>query len=142
MNLRRIEDIVVPDAHEDFPIEFGPKDNLKLRRLSGEKQERRRRLRALREARKKIGTDTLVYFALCEGFCKIGHSGKPVSRIQNMNSGCPFEIKLLATMEGGRREEKRLHEKFADLCHSGEWFRYEGDLKDFVEGLICEEGNR
>ena len=83
----------------------------------------------------------LVYFAICEGFCKIGYSSEPRKRVLGIQSNCPFEVRLLVAIVGGRTKERELHERFKDYKSRGEWFRFEGELQEFVEDLI-REGNR
>jgi hypothetical protein len=42
---------------------------------------------------------------------------------------------LLAVEEGGYHLERQLHDRFAPLRLTGEWFRYEGDLREYIATL-------
>lgn len=74
----------------------------------------------------------LVYVATCEGFAKIGVTQKIGCRISNLRMSCPFPIKVVAIMRGGRKLEKELHSRFAGHRHTGEWFRIEGSLAAWI----------
>lgn len=78
-----------------------------------------------------------VYFVLRRDTnqVKIGTTGDVGARVRALagNSGAPLE--LLASIKGGRKAEAKLHERFASLRQYGEWFAYEGDLVEYVQGL-------
>jgi hypothetical protein len=42
---------------------------------------------------------------------------------------------LLAVEEGGWDLERALHDRFVDLRLTGEWFRYEGSLREYIATL-------
>jgi hypothetical protein len=73
-----------------------------------------------------------VYFADASGQMKIGWSKKVGARIAQLQTGSAVPIKLLGTMAGGRALERRLHDQFAHLRLSGEWFVAAPELLDFV----------
>jgi hypothetical protein len=78
-----------------------------------------------------------VYFMRVDGRgpVKIGFSVNVAQRLSNhgvSNSGKPV---LVASMHGTKATEKRLHNKYGDLHIKGEWFKYTGALKAFVEAL-------
>ncbi len=66
---------------------------------------------------------------------KIGTTSGPsvAQRLSQLRTGCPTELALLATFEGGFEEESRLHRRFAYLRTHGEWFEYAPELREFVE---------
>lgn len=70
---------------------------------------------------------------------KIGFSANPWARILELRTTRP-KIRIVATEHGTKLEETALHEKFHIFQVSGEWFRFEGELKTHVESLI--ETNR
>jgi hypothetical protein len=76
-----------------------------------------------------------VYFFVNEdyGFCKIGYSKNPLSRIESLQSGCPFSLRILGFVEGDRVVERNFHKRFWANRSRGEWFRYEGELKKFCK---------
>ena len=68
------------------------------------------------------------------GLCKIGFSMSPMKRMETLQTGCPFELSMLARFENrGRSFERLLHERAQPYHERGEWFRIEGRLKDFLD---------
>lgn len=65
--------------------------------------------------------------------CKIGFTNNVFSRIGSIQTGCPFKLEIFCVVEGTIQTEKKLHAKYKDLRLNGEWFRYEGKLKESVE---------
>lgn len=72
----------------------------------------------------------LVYFMECKGFVKIGKANHPEGRLEALQTGNPFEISILLTIDA---DEKQMHKMFASCHHSGEWFRREGALNNFLK---------
>lgn len=73
-----------------------------------------------------------------QGLVKIGHTDKsPLDRIKSLQTGCPFELEVLAYLPndpfGSRRYEKILHRAFRKFRTQGEWFRITPDLVTLVE---------
>jgi len=63
-------------------------------------------------------------------YVKIGKSRDPVSRINNLQTSSPTELRTLFILEGDR--EREMHTLFAEYRIRGEWFRVEGRLKQFI----------
>lgn len=76
-----------------------------------------------------------VYFLLCDGFCKIGFATCVSIRHAAIQASNPNEVIVAGHVYGTLQDERALHKRFADLRGRGEWFRYEGALRDYVEGL-------
>lgn len=85
-----------------------------------------------------------VYFIQDEsGPIKIGHTaGNPHSRLSAFRTGNPRDMKLLVAIPGGAAEEAALHERFAALRVSGEWFRPDPRLIGFIEALQYAYGSQ
>ena len=64
---------------------------------------------------------------------KIGVSDYPERRIADIQKTNPVPIEVLAILEGRGPEEKRLHKRFAKHRIHGEWFKYQGDLRWWIE---------
>jgi hypothetical protein len=80
-----------------------------------------------------------VYFADAGGQIKIGWSRKVAARLAQLQTGSASPIKLLGTIPGGRGTERRLHERFAHLRLSGEWFVAAPELLAYIaEGRTSE----
>lgn len=70
-----------------------------------------------------------VYFIRCREFVKIGIAADVHKRLAALRSGCPYELELLGTVEGGRHRERRLHTVLHSEWHHGEWFRFDSKLR-------------
>lgn len=66
-----------------------------------------------------------LYFATCKGFTKIGVSIYPWSRIGEMQTANPFNIRPYHYFYISENDwvEKVFHEIFADKRIKGEWFK-------------------
>lgn len=79
-------------------------------------------------------SNSVVYFIKCENFVKIGYATDANKRLLSMRTGNPFKLELLKTIDGDFSLEKNLHWRFSEYHHQFEWFKYEGKLKDWLEG--------
>lgn len=84
---------------------------------------------------------SVVYYALdatrTVQRLKIGYTGALRERMaalrgQTASGQVPL---VLAVERGGADLEQRRHEQFADLRQYGEWFAYEGRLREFVAAM-------
>lgn len=66
---------------------------------------------------------------------KIGTSTDPVKRLNELQTGNPYKLKLLGVLPGSFMTEKALHEAFSDYKLEGEWFKFKGRLKDSIMAL-------
>jgi hypothetical protein len=66
---------------------------------------------------------------------KIGFSCRINGRISNLRSSNPDKLTLLATVSGARDAEARLHKRFSRYRITGEWYRLEGKLAEYVAKL-------
>lgn len=76
-----------------------------------------------------------VYFIECgeNGPIKIGHAVHPMARLENLQIGCPYELRLIRTLAGGRYREFRIHTKFKAIRIRGEWFQRTPELLQWIE---------
>jgi hypothetical protein len=78
----------------------------------------------------------VIYFLRNEHqHIKIGTTRHLESRLDSLRGGYYGRLQLLATMPGGRDQERSLHERFAHLRIRGEWFHEAPELLAFVESL-------
>lgn len=105
------------------------------RRLKTARQRRwRRRMRAGKvRARPTRG---FIYFVQCGEFVKIGWTVSVRERIADLQTGNPFEIRILATKPGSPTHEKSLHRKFAVHRIRGEWFRLAEEIRAEVAACL------
>lgn len=85
------------------------------------------------EAIDRIMLGTVYFFVCDERFVKIGWSTDVPARFQKVQSTNPFPLEIALTLPGGVAEEFAFHVRFAAYRHQLEWFRYEGELREFVE---------
>jgi hypothetical protein len=82
----------------------------------------------------------MIYFVTSHddpnGLVKIGYTKGDVEvRLAALQTGSPVRLAVLATVDGGRQEELRLHECFARSRAHGEWFWPSQEIRDFIHGL-------
>lgn len=53
---------------------------------------------------------------------KIGAAADPFRRLQELQTGNPVVLEIVAVLPGGFDMEKHLHEKFREDHYHGEWF--------------------
>lgn len=76
----------------------------------------------------------MIYLIWCEGYVKIGWAKNPSRRLQALQIGSPFPMKLLATIRGDLDWEKKLHSAVSDKHVRGEWY-YLGEWDDVANML-------
>lgn len=87
-------------------------------------------------SKRQLHPPSQVYFIRAGEAVKIGRSTKPYERIADLSTAHHHKLELLATIDGGSKEEKALHRKFAALRIKGEWFRYSAELSKFIAGIV------
>lgn len=63
-----------------------------------------------------------VYFIGCGTAVKIGIAKDVGKRLAGIQTHCPFLVSVLAICEGGRKQEREYHRRFAAHRLHGEWF--------------------
>lgn len=79
-----------------------------------------------------------IYFIqeVPDGAVKIGYTGgDPYARLASLQTGNSKPLRVLAFAPGGPKEERDLHERFADLRLQGEWFHPGPKLLGFIDGV-------
>lgn len=69
-----------------------------------------------------------VYMVALKGFIKIGHAANPEARLKQMQTGSPWELKIVALLpfpskKAARDYELELHHRLRSFRVRGEWFR-------------------
>lgn len=84
-----------------------------------------------------IPPEMVVYFVRAgnKGPVKIGTSAVLSKRLSALRHPLIDNLKLLATVDGGRGKERELHKRFKRYHLKGEWFKFEGELAKFVAKL-------
>lgn len=102
-----------------------------------------RRLRANVRQRKRYregaGARNCIYVIGCNEFTpvKIGYTKYTIAqRLIRLQTGCPFELKIVACFPGSMDTEKLLHRSLREYRVRGEWFEFgESDAVDVIEGI-------
>jgi hypothetical protein len=102
-----------------------------------------REIRTQAEKSKAHGYDTsrrgYIYYAVDDPDqpkeIKIGFSANPWARILELRTARP-KIKILVTENGTLLDESSRHERFQTYHISGEWYRFDGEIKNYVELLL------
>jgi hypothetical protein len=85
-----------------------------------------------------------VYFVQAgeDGPIKIGRTtGDPIRRLKDLQTASPYTLRLIGVKETSETLTERLvHQRFAHLSLSGEWFSPAPDLLAFIadDGAFCE----
>lgn len=82
-----------------------------------------------------------VYFlhAPSVNLLKIGYSGDPERRFEQVRLISPVPLRVIGVIDGGAEMERQLHERFAHLRSHGEWFHATAELMNFasLESLMA-----
>jgi hypothetical protein len=98
---------------------------------------RRPNVKALVVAAGSKRTQGVVYFVKNgkRRQIKIGYSGSVRTRMGELGTSTPENLKLLAHIPGDKKLETELHRRFYKYRIKGDWFRHEGALAKYVSGL-------
>ena len=106
------------------------------------KGEARRQQAAAHERlfRAAAGVDS-VYFIRCGDYVKIGRSTNVRARLSELQTGNPYDLRLLATIPGGYPLESSLRSRFSGEHHRGEWFYYSTSVRRFIKDIRQKRSN-
>jgi hypothetical protein len=84
-----------------------------------------------------------VYFIVNyeQKVCKIGYSLNPEKRLKEIQTCYPYRLIIHKKVVGDLKKEKWFHKVFSRYKTKGEWFRIEGDLKDYIYKGHFSSGN-
>jgi hypothetical protein len=75
-----------------------------------------------------------VYIIRCKCYIKIGFSTEFDKRLDSFKTDNPFPVSAIHVIDNVTvHVERQLHKRFKRLRHQGEWFRYTGSLKKWIE---------
>lgn len=81
-----------------------------------------------------------TYFVQRGNAIKIGHSAIPKQRISSLQVAFAEPLEILAIVPNTVVSEAAAHQKFAHLRMTGEWFRAEPELIEFILAVKFEAG--
>ena len=95
------------------------------------------------EAMTTENADDYVYVIgnTSHNICKIGYSKYPLKRLSEIQTGCPYYLKIILIVKGSMKTERSLHKKYNKYRLSGEWFSFVGHLKESIESISKTEVN-
>lgn len=73
--------------------------------------------------------------------CKIGFSNNIHNRLTQIQTGCPFPLEIYKVFKGNMKQERRIHQKYKHFRMKGEWFKFDGILKDNIDAMEGEDFN-
>ncbi len=84
----------------------------------------------------------MVYFieAIGSGSVKIGTTKVGVdARLKGLETGCPHDLRVIATINGDEFVEKKIHAWLARHRLRGEWFRLNHDVRAAIAMIVRRE---
>lgn len=86
----------------------------------------------------RADSGAFIYFVWCDdpvGHVKIGYAQNLVGRLSEMQTGCPFPLRVVAWFHADdpKQAEATLHYEFAAYGVRGEWFRIGPRLEQAIE---------
>jgi len=83
----------------------------------------------------------MIYFIQDTGSnaIKIGHSGEPLKRLAQCQTGSPHKLIMIGVIDGGPKEERQLHRRFKKFHLRGEWFRGDNRLLEQIRAMPLKE---
>lgn len=75
-------------------------------------------------------SSTFIYIFECQGYYKIGLTDDVKKRVNGLQVGCPFDIRIVKSWRSNdaRVEERRIHQLLEAYHVRGEWFKLPDDL--------------
>ena len=85
----------------------------------------------------RTGREGFVYFiqAVDSGPIKIGWALNAKRRLDCLQTGCPYKLRILAQTPGTVSDERAMHRRFDELHSHGEWFYPGKSLLMFIASL-------
>ena len=77
----------------------------------------------------------MIYFIQNGDTVKIGYAANPDQRVASLRSSSPHVIRVLGVMEGSPGDERALHQMFAQHRIRREWFKWCGDIQDYIANM-------
>jgi DNA-binding Xre family transcriptional regulator len=75
----------------------------------------------------------MIYAIQSGEFVKLGYSKDPLKRLCEIQVSSPIECALLGVLSGPPEREKLVHKRFAEFRVSGEWFKLNEILTEWID---------
>ena len=76
-----------------------------------------------------------ILFIKCEVFVRICRSSQPKWFLKDLQSHSPFELTIIKNIPGNLKLAREIEALFASYRHQGQWFKYQGSFKSWIEAL-------
>lgn len=85
---------------------------------------------------------SMIYFIAADEVArvKIGWSIDPVSRLKELQTGCPVALRIVAAVPGTYSMEQQLHVDFAKFRSHGEWFAMVPEILHRIAEMLASGG--
>lgn len=77
-----------------------------------------------------------VYFIRALDAVKVGFSQIPDERLKHLQAKVPTRLVMLGYVRGGYNEERRLKGAFAGMKLYGEWYAFDGFVRELVQNIL------
>ena len=94
-----------------------------------------RRVTLKRGKPQKVYGKGIVYIVETEDFIKVGFTRNLASRLAQINTCTPHQVKLVHSFPGTIQDEQQIHRALGDSRHKLEWFRKTESVLAYVEQL-------
>ena len=84
---------------------------------------------------KRTAKDVVYFIRVSYRRDKYWNNAHALKRLQSLAAASPVRLALLITTPGTFRLKQRLHRKFEHLRSTGEWFRDDVELHEFIEQM-------
>lgn len=78
----------------------------------------------------------MIYFIYDGDYIKIGYTTNIKQRLKNIATANPRKLELVKIIDGDNQLEYIIQEYFSNYHLSGEWFRYEGELYNYINNSL------
>jgi len=76
------------------------------------------------------GTNLYIIQSRTTGSVKVGRSDDPERRLLQLQTGCPYTLRIILTVDDGGHLERQIHDRMRNYrtrnTHGGEWFSEAG----------------
>jgi hypothetical protein len=86
-------------------------------------------------ADQEVGGPVCYFVGGESGPVKIGYATNLKARLQNIQEGSPYKLRVLATAAGGIYREGAYHMQFAAHRLHGEWFERVPEIQDEIDRI-------
>jgi hypothetical protein len=78
-----------------------------------------------------------IYFVKCGDFVRFSRSSTTAHwLLKDLQPHCPLEMTIIKEVPGGLKLQSELEKTFKHYHHNSLWFRYEGELKEWLEDKL------